>query len=160
MSSTFPRAVRIVLSVRPVLKRAGLPVEDCLPWDEARLDSFGIMDDVPLPEPQSFGVLGRGRGVAGAGGVAGTSPGRARGHHMRPGDSGSALSCRSYHSANRLHSLNLKPHGGEGALTVCHGEHTASISTGVREPGVLVRVGPVECRLDNPAGATGRGDVP
>jgi len=57
VSSTFPRAVRIALSVRPVLKRAGLPVEDCLPWDEARLDSFGIMDDVPLPEPQSFGVL-------------------------------------------------------------------------------------------------------
>jgi len=57
VSSTFPRAVGIALSVRPVLKRAGLPVEDCLPWDEVRFGSFGTMDDVPLPETQSFGVL-------------------------------------------------------------------------------------------------------
>ena len=32
-------------------------MEDCLPWDDIRLDSFSITDDMPLPEPQSFGVL-------------------------------------------------------------------------------------------------------
>jgi hypothetical protein len=53
----MPLNPRVVLSVRPVIKRAGVRVEDCLPWEDIRLDSFSTMDDVSLPEPQSFGVL-------------------------------------------------------------------------------------------------------
>lgn len=53
----MPLHPKTTLSMRPVLKRAGLPVEDRLPWDGIRWESFGAMDDMPLPEIQSFGVL-------------------------------------------------------------------------------------------------------
>ena len=49
-------SVRMVVTV----KRAGLPVEDELPWDEFSSESFGVSDDVILPENQSFGVLENG----------------------------------------------------------------------------------------------------
>ncbi len=57
MNLPVPLHPKVVLSARPVLKRAGAPVADGLPWEELRWESFGPMDEVPLPGPQSFGAL-------------------------------------------------------------------------------------------------------
>jgi hypothetical protein len=48
-----PVSVRMIVTV----KRAGLPVEGELPWEEVSSGTFSVMDDVILPWNQSFGVL-------------------------------------------------------------------------------------------------------
>ena len=60
----MPLNPKVTLSVRPVLKRAGVPVEDSMPWAELMAESFGPLDEW---EGFSFDALDRDSEVWGEG---------------------------------------------------------------------------------------------